>query len=66
MGISKWAEWNCNSDDVDDLDDDNKLIVRKNITSPTNVVILIATKNMLKLLKNNNLQLTLDTTHGGT
>ena len=66
VGANEWAEWRCDSDDVEDLDEDNKFIMHKHIISPTNVMILIATKNMLKLLKNNNLQLTLDTTHGGT
>ena len=65
-GINKWAEWHCNSDDVEDLDDDNKLIARACVKSPTNVMILITTKNILKLLKNDNLQLSLDATHNKT
>ena len=65
-GVKKWAEWKCDSDGVEDLNDDNKLIAHENIASPTNFMTLIATKNVLKLLQNNNLQLNLDTTYGMT
>ena len=65
-GVNKWAERHCNSDDVEDSCDGNKLIAHEHIASPTKFVILIATKNMLKLLKNNNLQLSLGATHGAT
>ena len=50
-GINKWMERHCNSDDVEELDDGNKLIVHKHIASPTNVMMLIAAKNVLKLLQ---------------
>ena len=65
-GVNKWAERHCDSDDVEDLEDGNKLIFHKCIASLTSVMILIATKNMLKLLQNNNLQLSLETTHSIT
>ena len=63
-GINEWSERHCDSDDVEDLDDGNKLTMHKHVSSPTNVMILITTKNMLKLLKNRNLQLNLDAARG--
>ena len=49
---------------MEDLDDGKKLIARKHIVSPTKVLISIAAKNMLKLLKNDNIQLSLGATYG--
>ena len=49
---------------MEDSDDDNKLISHEHVASPMNVVVLIAVKSMLKLLKNYDLQLSLGTAHG--
>ena len=65
-GISIWTERRCISNDVEDLEDGNKLIAHEIIASLASVVVLIAAKSMLKILQNNNLKSILDTTHSAT
>ena len=63
VAANEWAERHCNSE-VEGLECAKKFIANKSIVSPTSVVILIAAKSMLKLLQNDNLQLSLGAAHG--
>ena len=59
-GISKWTYRNFDSNDVEDSEDRSNLIAREIIKSNSEVMILIVAKSMLKLLQNNNIQLSLE------
>ena len=65
-GIGKRSEQHCDSNDVEDLEDGNKLIAREIIKCNLDAMILVAVKSMLKLLQNENIQLRSDATHGIT